>query len=161
MRSSIVEALIWTVLLGNGLMAGIYLAFSSFIMRSFATMPVAHGIAAMNAINATILKSPFMPIFFGSTGASIVLIAVGAWFWGEPGTGQAIAAGATYVVGMFAVTAFCNVPLNNALADVGDDDAHASLVWSRYLQRWTRWNTVRALASAASFICCVHMLGAF
>lgn len=158
MTSLPVQGLLWVAAISGGLMAGTYLAFTGFIMRSFASLPVAQGVAAMNAINHIILKSSFMPLFFGSTGVFAALGVVGAWHWGEPGAGGAVAAGLVYVVGMFVVTAFGNVPLNNRLARVGGHGAETEPAWADYLTRWTRWNTLRAVASTTAFALCIVVL---
>lgn len=158
MESVLLTSLAWVMALCAGLMAGIYAAFSSFIMRSFATLETARAIAAMNAINTVILKSSFMPLFFGSTLIALLMVIAGLWQWGEAGADRAVAGGVTYVVGMFIVTAAGNVPLNNALARVSGDDEEAVQAWSHYLNRWTRWNTLRTIASLATLVICIEML---
>lgn len=158
MEGALLTALAWTMALCAGLMAGTYAAFSSFIMRSLATLDTARAIAAMNAINAVILKSTFMPLFFGSTLVALLMVIVGLWKWGEPGAGSAIAGGVTYVVGMFVVTAAVNVPLNNALAKVSGGGEEAAWTWADYLERWTRWNTLRTIASLVTLVICIEAL---
>jgi len=39
------------------------------------------------------------------------------------------------------------VPLNDALATVHPEGAHAAERWSRYVADWTAWNHVRGLAA--------------
>ena len=56
------------------------------------------------------------------------------------------------VAGCIGVTILRNVPLNNAVAVVPPGTSHAAALWRRYLTEWTRWNTVRTLASAAAAI---------
>ena len=90
MEGIVLTALAWIMALCAGLMAGTYLAFSGFIMRSFSTLDTARAIAAMNAINTTILKSSFMPLFFGSTIVALLMAIAGLWQWGEPGAGRAL-----------------------------------------------------------------------
>jgi uncharacterized membrane protein len=158
MTSLYFELLLWSVAISSGLMAGTYFAFSGFIMRSFASLPFDHAVAAMNAINTTILKSVFMPLFFGSTVVSVLLIIAGLWHLGESGADRAVIAGAIYLVGMFVVTAYCNVPLNNALARADGRGEESRQMWDTYLSRWTRWNTVRALASTATFVVSIGLL---
>ena len=53
--------------IGAGLMAGVYFAFSGFIMRSLDQLGASQAADAMNAINEVILRSWFMVLFFGST----------------------------------------------------------------------------------------------
>ena len=139
------SALLWFCALGCGLMAGLYFAFSVFIMSALDRLGAAAGAAAMNAINTVILRSLFMPLFLLTSLASLVLAAIGVLRWGEPGAGLLIAGGLCYFVGMFVVTVVFNVPLNNQLQVSQVSDVETN--WRRYLIAWTRWNHVRTLAS--------------
>lgn len=51
MRGAFVPGMLWFSAIGCGVMSGIYFAFSTFIMASFARLAPDAGIAAMNAIN--------------------------------------------------------------------------------------------------------------
>jgi len=147
MTSSIVTALLWAAALSSGLIAGIYFAFSVFIMRAFGEIETSHAVAAMNAINETILRSLFMPLFFGSTIVSVILIIVALAHWGDTGSGLTLIAGAIYFVGMFVCTVVANVPLNNLLAGVNEDSANDEEGWLLYLKTWTLWNHLRTVSS--------------
>ncbi len=111
MSSVIVTALLWAAALSSGLIAGIYFAFSAFIMRAFEKLETSQSVAAMNAINDTILRSWFMPLFFGSTLVSVILIVIALVHWGDAGSGLILGAGAVYCVGMFVCTVVFNVPV--------------------------------------------------
>lgn len=155
----IVTILLWFSAIGCGLLAGLYFAFSTFIMTAFARIDQAHGIAAMNSINTTILGSLFMPFFFGTALAGAVLAILALFRWDEPGAAVMLAGGLVYVIGMFLVTVIYNVPLNNELARTG-----AAEVWSRYLKDWTFWNHVRTVASGmamALFIAAIALRANF
>jgi len=158
LTSMIVTTLLWTAALGSGLMAGVYFAFSTFIMRAFGTIEPAQAVAAMNAINTTILRSLFMPLFFGSSFVSLLLMIAGVVRWGEAGAGWVLLAGAIYLLGMFVCTAQFNVPLNNALAALEPNSAAASQLWSQYLRTWTNWNHLRTVSSLVTCIICVWLL---
>ena len=158
MSSSIVTALLWTAALSSGLIAGIYFAFSAFIMQAFGKIDAAHSIAAMNSINKTILRSLFMPLFFGSSIISVLLIVVAFAEWGEAGTGLTLIAGAVYFFGMFVCTVLFNVPLNNSLAKLDDTSDSAYRVWSHYLKTWTNWNHLRTVSSLVTCIICIWLL---
>lgn len=147
MSSFIVTALFWTAALGSGLVAGIYLAFSVFIMPALGKIETSQSVAAMNAINETILRSLFMPLFFGSTIVSAILPVVALVHWSDAGPGLTLIAGAIYFVGMFVCTVVFNVPLNNVLAGLNEDSANAGEVWSHYLKVWTQWNHFRTVGS--------------
>ena len=52
--------------LGAGLTAGIFYAFSTFVMAALARLPPVNGIGAMNAINVTVINPWFMAVFLGT-----------------------------------------------------------------------------------------------
>ncbi len=146
--TSAISILLWFCVLGCGLLAGLYFAFSVFIMSALDRLGPEAGAAAMNAINTVILRSLFMPVFLLTSLASLVLAAIGVLRWGEHGAGLLIAGGLCYFVGMFVVTMAFNVPLNNLLQASQAADVEAN--WRRYMVSWTRWNHVRTLASLAA-----------
>ncbi len=150
MRTLLTSGLLWFSAIGCGLLAGVYFAFSTFVMTSLARIAPGAGIAAMNAINVEIVKSLFMPLFLGTTLAGAALAVLAVLRWGEPGTMEMVAGGGIYVLGMFVITMIFNVPLNNALAAVDPASAQGADLWARYLRDWTFWNHVRSIASASS-----------
>lgn len=150
MTQSIITTLLWFSALGCGLLGGLYFAFSTFIMTALGRIGQAPGISAMNAINAVIQRSLFMPFFFGTTLTALALTVVAIVRWGEPGAWMMLAAGGIYVPGMFVCTMIFNVPLNNALDAVDPAGAEAAPAWARYLTDWTFWNHVRTLACLAA-----------
>lgn len=158
MSSSIVTALLWTAALSSGLIAGVYFAFSAFIMQAFGKIDTTHSISAMNAINETILRSLFMPLFFGSSIISLCLIFVALVYWGEAGTKLTLLAGAVYFIGMFISTVAFNVPLNNLLARTDPDSDNARQVWSHYINKWTKWNHLRTVSSLVTCVLCIWLL---
>jgi uncharacterized membrane protein len=151
MRQLLILGLLWFSAIGCGLLAGLYFAFSAFVMTAFDRIGQTQGIAAMNAINVEIVKSLFMPFFLGTTLTSSILAVMAVLRWGEPGTTAMLAAGVLYVLGMFIVTMVFNVPLNDALAAVDPSSTEATSLWKRYLKDWTLWNHVRTIASTAAF----------
>lgn len=150
MIQALMPWLLWSTALGCALMAGVYFAFSSFVMRAFAALTVGGGIAAMQAVNRVILNSSFMTLFFGTTIASAVLLVL-SLMGGVIGIALPVIVGAVlYLCCMFASTAIFNVPLNNRLADAPIDEDLAATLWDQYLDRWTRWNHLRTAASTGS-----------
>lgn len=143
--------------IGAGLMAGVYFAFSAFIMRSFDQLGAANATEAMNAINDVILRSWFMALFFGST-LLFVVLSVTAWLDESlPHRWSLFAAGLIYLFGMFLCTALANVPLNNRLAQSTDREPG---FWQRYYRDWTRWNHLRAACSLLALVLCLDFLTA-
>jgi uncharacterized membrane protein len=136
--------------LGSGLIAGAFFAFSSFVMGALGRLPVAQGVAAMQSINIVVINPVFLGVFVGT--ALIALLAAGyaLFHLSSPGMGYVLAGGFCYVIGCFAVTAFGNVPLNDALMPLKPESAEAAAFWTRYLKDWVLWNHVRTIASLAA-----------
>ena len=145
-----ITLLVWFGALGCGIMAGIYFAFSTFIMSSLAKIETNSGIAAMQSINRVILRSPFMPLFWGTSIASLAVIFLAINLLDGTASFLAITAGATYTVGMLLCTVFLNVPLNNKLDAVEPESDQGKEVWEHYLKNWSRWNHIRTVSCALS-----------
>jgi uncharacterized membrane protein len=137
-------------IIGSGLTAGIFYAFSTFVMAALARIPPEQGIAAMNSINVTVINPWFFAVFFGTPIVCTILFVMALLEWSEPGAALILAASLLYVVGSLIVTMVFNVPLNNKLASVtsGEDGA----LWTRYLSEWTFWNTVRTVAPLLAMV---------
>jgi uncharacterized membrane protein len=146
----LVCGLLWFSAIGCGVMAGVYFAFSVFVMPALGRIDQAGGMAAMNAINVDILNSLFMPLFFGTSLAAFSLAILALVHWGEAGTVSMLVGGVLYVGGMFIVTVAFNVPLNDALASADPGTPASRAIWSRFLSEWTVWNHIRAGASAVA-----------
>ncbi|KRR18577.1 hypothetical protein CQ14_24610 [Bradyrhizobium lablabi] len=147
MLQMLITGLLWFSAIGCGLLAGLYFAFSTFIMTALDRVGQAAGMATMNAINVVIVQSLFLPVFLATTATSAVLAVMALVRWGEPGAMAMLAGGVLYVLGMFVVTMIFNVPLNNALAAADPASQEAASLWARYLTDWTMWNHVRTFAS--------------
>jgi uncharacterized membrane protein len=52
--------------LGSGLIAGVFFAFSTFVMRALGRLPPHEGIAAMQSINIVVINPWFMTAFLGT-----------------------------------------------------------------------------------------------
>jgi len=140
--------------LGCGLIAGVFFAFSTFVMKALARLPPGAGIAAMQSINIVVLNPSFLGTFLGTAAACILAMISSLLRWHEPEALYLFAGSALYLVGTLLVTIVFNVPRNDALASVAPSDPASANMWTGYVARWTAWNHVRAaaaLAAAASF----------
>lgn len=147
-------ALLWFCMLGCALLGGVYFAFSAFVMRALRESGHS-GTVVMNAVNRVILRSAFMPLFLGTTLASGALVVLALMRLRDASDICLIVGGLLYIAGMFGVTMFCNVPLNNALQAVTAESRTGTAIWNDYLRRWTLWNHVRTascLGAAALFL---------
>ena len=152
MISSAIFTLTFAAAIGSGLVAGIFFAFSTFVMAALGRIPPEQGISAMQSINITVLNPIFFLAFLGTAVLCLALV-VAAWFnWQQPGSALILGASALYLVGCFGVTMFANVPLNDALAAAQPGTTDAAALWARYLDVWTAWNHVRTAAPVAAAI---------
>ncbi len=153
--SGIAYAGILTAALGSRLMAGVFFAFSAFVMDGLARLPAVSGLTAMQSINRAASSPPILTALFGTT-----LVCIGLSVWavadgqGVGSVGWVASGSGLYLIGALEVTAARNVPMNEALAKIDPDRPEAAARWRNYLSRWTAWNHVRgltALGAAASF----------
>jgi uncharacterized membrane protein len=139
--------------LGCGLIAGVFFAFSTFVMSALARLQPTQGITAMQAINITAINPLFMVALFGTAAACMLLLVSSLSKWHQPGAAYLLLGSLFYLVGTLGVTIMFNVPMNEALAKVEASSTEAGSLWASYLTNWTFWNHVRttaALAAAAS-----------
>lgn len=140
------------VLIGSALNAGVFFAFSSFIMKALARLPSSQGIAAMQSINIVVLNPVFLGVFMGTAALSLLVSILAIGEWEMPAAPNYLVGAVFYIVGTFLVTGMGNVPLNNQLAAVTADDPAASDIWQRYLDRWTTLNTIRAISATIAAV---------
>jgi uncharacterized membrane protein len=136
-------------------MAGVFFAFSSVIMKALAWLRPEAGMAAMQAINLAVFNPWFMLVFMGTTAVGALLGVFSLFNRHEPSSAPLLVGSALYVLGSFGVTAAFNVPRNNALDAADVDTPHGQAVWQKFVPGWTRWNSVRTIASllaAAAFV---------
>ena len=139
---------------GCGLVAGVFFAFSAFVMKALSRLPPAQGIAAMQSINIVVLNPWFLGAFLGTAAACLVVLIFSLFRFDGPGAVYLMIGSALYLVGCFLVTMVFNVPRNEALASVAPDDPDGASRWADYVATWTAWNHVRtgtALVAATSF----------
>jgi uncharacterized membrane protein len=136
--------------LGCGLVAGVFFAFSTFVMSALARLQPAQGIAAMQSINITVINPWFMTAFLGTAAACLFLAVSALLKWNQPGAAYLLIGSLLYLVGTLGVTMVFNVPLNDALANVKPDSVDGANLWASYLTNWTFWNHIRTIATLAA-----------
>jgi uncharacterized membrane protein len=152
MTQQIIFVLTFIAAIGCGVVAGIFFAFSSFVMAALGRIPAAQGVAAMQSINITVINPGFMLALFGTALLCLALAVMAFFSWAQPGSALIVAASLLYLLGCIGVTMTRNVPLNDLLAAAQPDAPETHALWSRYLREWTRWNHVRTVAPAASAV---------
>lgn len=126
---------------GSGLLAGVYTAFTVMVVPALRRRPAAEAAAVMVEVNRVAERGPFLVLFGG--------VAVAASALGVSAVGRgSVAEGAVALAALAGtvVTVAANVPLNRRLERGGAE------AWHGYQRSWTRWNTVRAIASGAAVV---------
>ena len=145
-----VFALTFVTALGSAIVAGLFYAFSSFVMAGLDRRSPATAVAAMQGINQAAVRPPLLVPLFGT---ALLSVAVGvaalierdgaaSWF--------GLAGAVLYLVGIVGVTMGGNVPLNERLEAIDAEGTEAAAEWQDYLRRWGAWNHVRSLAGLAA-----------
>ena len=137
-------ALTFAAALGCGLAAGVFYAFSTYVMPALGRLPAAQGIAAMQEINR-VAPRPFMQT---QAGAALVVLAAAVAVlldWDTSYGWYVLAAAPIYVLSVIGLTAGYHVPRNNAIDRLTAGDPASEQPWHRYVAEWTRANHLRAL----------------
>jgi uncharacterized membrane protein len=157
MMARLASGLEWAAALGCALMAGVFFAFSSFVMPALARLPAPRGIQTMQAINRAALTPPFLAAFVGTALVCVLLALLSFSQLTETRARYRLAACALYLVGTFVLTIVIHVPRNEALDGADPNGSAGAAQWLTYLSEWTAWNHVRSAAALAALI--LIMLG--
>ncbi|GAA1808853.1 DUF1772 domain-containing protein [Agromyces neolithicus] len=149
---ALITPLLIVAVLGTGVMAGVFYAFSGFVTQGLDRLPAADAARAMRGINVTAVRAPLMLALFGT--GLVVLAVLGFAFTGalEGAMWWASAAAVVYLGGVIGVTAGANVPRNNRLAAAANEAAALESAWHEFRPGWQAWNHVRTITCAASCV---------
>ncbi len=128
-------------------------------MQALARLRPAQGIAAMQALNRTVLNPWFPGVFIGTAIGGLVLVGLILWQGVSPRAGFLVAGALLYGIGTFLVTAVFNVPMNDALEREEPASREGAELWDTYLVRWTFRNHVRTVAALAGAASLMRALG--
>ncbi|PPK87088.1 putative membrane protein [Neolewinella xylanilytica] len=140
----------------TGLSAGLFYGWEFSVIPGTRQVGDAYYLYVMQSINRAILNPAFFLVFFGSPLA--LAAATLLQYRGDGSWGWWLAATLLYLIGTFGVTAFGNVPLNEALdaldlADLLPEEEATTR--KAYESRWNRLHTVRTAAAVLSFAAAV------
>ena len=136
-----------------GLIAGVFLAFSDFVMKALFAASPASGIEAMQLINRKVYGSVFMALLIAMLVTSVVLVPYTAVYMTSPAVVWIICGCVLYVIGVFIVTVAFNVPMNQRLDAMNHESDETASYWTVYASSWTLWNHVRTIASIGCVVC--------
>ena len=160
MMNNFIFVLTLLAALGCAMMAGVFFAFSAFVMKALARLPAQQGIGAMQAINVAAVTFAFMAALFGTAAACGALAVWALFAWDERFVPYLLVGSSLYLIGTILLTIAYHVPRNEALARVEPHSVEAESHWKRYLSGWTAWNHLRAaaaLAAAATLTIALHV----
>lgn len=155
-----VSILLVITCIGAATIGGVFFAFSTFVMQALGELSPAHGVAAMQRINVTVLNRWFLGAFMGTALLSAGCIVVAFLPWDGVRSLATLAAGLLYLFGTFGVTIACNVPRNDRLKGLDATSAEAAGYWAVYLREWVFWNHVRTVAAIVAAGCAALGLAA-
>lgn len=136
---------------GAGLVAGVYFAFSTFVMRGLRDVPAPVGMSAMQSINRAAPNPLFVVALIGTGLGCIVLGIVAGTRWSDPAAPWALGGAALYVTSLVLTVAY-HIPRNDALGRVDPTAPGAAERWQQYLAAWVPWNHVRTVTSLAGAV---------
>ena len=151
MISGAIRALTTGCIAGTALVAGVYFAFSNFVMRGLRDLPAPAGRAAMQSMNKAAPNPLFVLALVGTGVMCVVLGIVSATRWSDPAAPWALTGSALYVASLV-VTVTYHVPRNDAFDLVDLSAPGAAERWAQYLAGWVPWNHVRTLAALGAVV---------
>lgn len=149
--SFVIDALLVTAIVGNGLLAGLFFVFACAITPGFGRVDDATYVLAFRAINRAILNGWFLLVFFTAPLAALAYalldtrsaIAPTSWAW----------VGAACAALTFIITAARNVPLNTQLDRAPTrTPVEYRAARERFEAPWNRWNLTRAITSLSALV---------
>ncbi|MDG3016954.1 anthrone oxygenase family protein [Speluncibacter jeojiensis] len=132
--------------IGAALSAGVYLAFSTFVMPGLRKQSPPQAISAMNSINRAAPSSPLLMLVLFGTAIVCVLAMVAGIKRHDAATAWQIAGCVLYLISVLILVGY-HVPHNDELMKVDPDSPGAGAVWSHFYSAWMAWNHARTLAA--------------
>ena len=141
-----------------GVAGGVYFAFATIVVPALRALPAVEAVTAMQRLNISAVRLPFMVVFFGGAAASAaVIIAEVASGTATPAAVNRMA-GAGFALASFGITIVRNVPLNNALSRLPPDRADIEAQWTAFDHAWSISNHGRGSAAIIATIILVDSL---
>jgi uncharacterized membrane protein len=136
----------------TGLIAGLFYAYSCSVNLGLGSLPDKVYLMAMQSINNAILN----PIFFASFIGTLILLPASTYVQYEYGSSSKfillLIASLLYATGVFGVTIFGNVPLNEMLAKVDFQNISIEDISTQRLQFEKPWNKLHSIRTMGSIV---------
>ena len=139
----------------TALIAGLFYGYTYSVNLGLGKLSDREYIAAMNSINVQIINPLFMASFMGT----LLLLPISAYLSYSPGMNirfiLLVSAALVYAIGVFGVTMFGNVPLNDALARLNAETAspkELSVYRAMFEGPWNFLHNIRTWANVVSLV---------
>ena len=139
----------------TGLMAGIFFTWSNAVKPGIGKLNDIDYLSALQSMNRVILNSLFLIVFIGTIISVALVLVFHFHFYPKNIFWLLILIVIIYLVGVFSVTVFGNIPLNEILdkrnlSVMNPNDL--SLLRDSIENRWNNFNLIRSISSALSFL---------
>lgn len=142
----------------TAIMAGLFFSYSFSVNPGLGKLPDAEYLSAMQSINRAIQNPVFFFCFFGT----LVLLPVSAYLhFTQPISKQflfLLLAAVVYIIGVFGVTVFGNVPLNEALDKFNIHSATKEAMAAQRALFENRWNNLNAIRTVSSTLAILFVI---
>ena len=125
-----------TAVIAGGLVAGVFLTFSDFVMKALNAASAQSGIDAIQIINRKVYGSVFIILLLGMVPVSLFLGGYALVYLSGPAFSWITAGSMIYLAGVFLVTIVCNVPMNKKLDLMDHTAAETASYWLTYGSSW-------------------------
>lgn len=146
--------------LACGLIAGLFYSYSCSVNPGLKALNDFGYLSAMQSINRAILN----PVFFFSFMGTLILLPISTYLSYSPSLSPRfwllLSATLLYVVAVFGVTMFGNVPLNDALDKFNLSTATADELAAQRALFEAKWNMLHAIRTWASVLSFILAIGA-
>ena len=138
----------------TALMAGFFFSYSISVSWGLGKLADKEFLKTMQSINREVQNPIFFVCFFGT----LIMLAIATfqqYSYGSNTFVMLLIATLLYLVGVFGVTVFANVPLNNQLEQFDISNATevtAKQMRTRFERPWNLWNNVRTICSLCAVI---------
>ena len=142
----------------TALIAGLFYSYSCSVNIGLGKLPDEGYLAAMQSINRAILN----PVFFATFIGTLLLLPVSTWLQYSAGASKSflflLAATLIYAVGVFGVTIFGNVPLNEALDKFNLHSASMEEIKNQRVMFEIPWNKLHNIRTIANIVALVLVI---
>ena len=142
----------------TALIAGLFYSYSCSVNLGLGKLPDEGYLAAMQSINREILN----PVFFATFIGTLLLLPVSTWLQYSAGASKSflflLAATLIYAVGVFGVTIFGNVPLNEALDKFNLHSASMEEIKNQRAMFEIPWNKLHNIRTIANIVALVLVI---